>query len=130
MYVDLMDRKVGVSPASAVEFSKDLFPASFPFNRWTAQAVRYNENWGWFLGSVWEETVPGAKDKSGNPVYKYPLKINLVKPAAMKHNYVLFGEVPDGPGPLVPCRVKPKNRTKKRPRPQRIGKRPSASRIW
>jgi hypothetical protein len=69
--------------------------------------VRYNENWGWFLGSIWEETVPGAKDKSGNPVYKYPLKINLVKPAAMKHNYVLFGEVPDGPGPLVPCRVKP-----------------------
>jgi putative transposon-encoded protein len=110
LYLDLLDRKVGVSPSTAITYSEADFPASFPYARWTAQMVRYNEYWNWFTGEVWEETIKGAKDKSGEPVYKFPLKVNLVKTAAMKHNYVLFGEVPDGPEPLVPCRARPKTR--------------------
>lgn len=108
MYLlDIIDRKLGVSAGTATAYVRDDFPASFPYDRWQWQVRQYDNYWNWFLGTVWEETIDGAQDKSGNPVYKYPLRINMIMTTCMKHNYVLFGEQVDGPNPLVPCKVKP-----------------------
>ncbi len=111
LIVDLLDRRIGVNPSTAISalpYSEADFPAQFPYQRWTFQLTMYTEYWRWFTGEVWEEKIPGATDKQGDPVLRFPLQVNLVKTAAMKHNYVLFGEVPDGPEPLVPPRVSPK----------------------
>lgn len=111
-YVDVSDRMLGVSPIAAVtEFDSETLkrlPASFPHARWTHQSAQYTEFWKWFTGEVWEEKVSNSIDKSQAPNFRFPLKINLIRTAAMKHNYVLFGEVADGPEPMVPIRVRPK----------------------
>lgn len=107
-YQDIIDRKVGINPATAVAYSKADFPASFPFARWVMQQRKYEEYWHWFTGQIWEETIQGAQDKSGDPVYRFPLKVNMIKTAAMKHSAVVMGEAPDGPDPLVSMRVTPR----------------------
>lgn len=108
LYLDVIDRRVGVSPAAAIGYTQTDFPVSFPYSRWTAQQMKYLNYWRWFTGEIWEETIKGAQDKSGAPVYKFPLKVNLIKSAAMKHNYVLFGEMPDTNESAVPIRVSAK----------------------
>ena len=47
-------------------------------------------------------------DKHAVPALRYPLQINYAKAACMKHSYVLFGEVPDTPGPLAQIRINPR----------------------
>lgn len=110
IYADLLDRRVGGGASFLSTYVQDDFPAAFPYNRWVSQSQKYMEYWQWFTGEIWEETIPNAKDKNGNKVFKFPLKLNLIKTAAMKQNYVLFGEVADGPEPMVPCRVKAKQK--------------------
>lgn len=86
---------------SYIGYSKEDFPPNFPYDRWQVQQTRYYNYWNYFTGRVWEEAVPNKKDSEGNPIYKFPLRINYIKPAAMKSNYVLWGEVPDDTGPLT-----------------------------
>lgn len=115
LIVDLIDRKIGVNPSTAIAgsipYDKNDFPASFPYARWVTQLQRYGEYWRWFTGEIWEEEVRGGTNKNDEPLFRFPLKINLIKTAAMKHAYVLFGEVPEGPEPMVPIRCIPDPKT-------------------
>lgn len=108
LYSDILDRRIGLNPSTALGYTQDDFPVDFPYARWTAQQVKYNDYWLWFTGTVWEEPIKGAFDKANNPVLKFPLQVNLMKTAAMKHASVLLGEAADGPNPLIPIRVDPK----------------------
>lgn len=110
--VGLEDRR-SVSESVALEVlqleaaqKNGIIPATFPIDRWSAQAIRYRTYWSWFNGDVLEETVGQTKD--GRPIYRYPLKINPVRNFAQKHVNLLFGEVPDTPTPLVKIVAAPK----------------------
>lgn len=86
---------------------KDGFiPATFPMHLWRDQASRYDAYWAWHTGEILEEIVGHTKE--GEPVYRYPLKINPVRDFARKHAALLFGEVPDTPTPLVKTLIAPK----------------------
>lgn len=83
-----------------------LLPSSFPIQLWVAQSERYLRYWSWFRGDRLEETI-GTTDK-GEPIYRYPLKINPIRSFSRKYASLLFGEVPDTPGPLIKPTVRPK----------------------
>lgn len=83
-----------------------LIPQSFPLMQWATQKARYLRYWSWFRGDALQESI--GQTSTGQPVYKYPLKINPVRNFARKHAALLFGEVPDTPGPLVKHLVTPK----------------------
>lgn len=100
---DVEDRRVGTS--GAIPYAEDEFPALFPYVRWNLQVNRYFEYWRYFTGDIWNETVPNEKDENGEPILKYPLQINYIKTMALKHNFILWGEIQDGPGPIVPMRI-------------------------
>lgn len=91
-----------------VPYSKDELPASFPYSQWSQQVMQYIKYWRHFTGEVWREEIPNQEDEYGNPVLMYPLQINFIKTIAMKHNYVLWGEVSDSAENLVPIRCLPR----------------------
>lgn len=105
--VDIEDRRVGTG---LVPFDKEEFPGNFPIARWNYQQERYLRFWRHFTGEVWDEAVADKKDENGDPVLRYPLQINYARTLCMKHNYVLWGEVPDTPRPLAAVRVTPRRR--------------------
>lgn len=82
-------------------------PAGFPFYLWQDQSTRYLEYWRWFTGEVLEEVVGTTKE--GEPVFRYPLKINPVRDFSRKHAALLFGEVTDTSTPLIKAQVVPKS---------------------
>lgn len=101
---DIDKRRIGTT---SVVTSESDWPASFPVDLWGIQSDRYAKYWSQFTGQIWEETIPNSADENGIPQLRYPLQINYLKEICMKHSYVLFGEVPDGPQPLVPIRCVP-----------------------
>lgn len=109
---DIVDRRYGAGLAGVTESwaqSEDAkkFPAEFPIARWVTQYMKYQEYWRHFTGEVWEEIIEGQKDANGDPVFRYPLKINYIKTIAIKHNQALWGETDSVKGPLVHIRVEP-----------------------
>jgi hypothetical protein len=132
-YFDVEDRRVGTS--GTIPFEKAEFPASFPFARWNFQSQKYLTYWRYFTGEFLEETIPNQQDEDGNPILKYPLQINYIKSAAMKHNYVLWGEVQDTPDCLAPVRARPRlDAGQERPEDDEVQKAKEAenlvNRVW
>lgn len=107
LLIDLLQRKNGTASGfvDLAEFNKEELPEGFPVDLWNWQRERYDEYWRWFTGEVWDVVDPGTRTKDAKEILRYPLQINLIKTAILRQNYVLFGEVPDGPDPLVPTRV-------------------------
>src|SRR5258706_62287 len=103
---DSEQKRVGTGVIPSYE-SED-YPATFPIAVWGTQASRYLEYWRQYTGMIWNEEIPNSVDKDGNPVLRWPLQINYIKSACMKHSYILFGEVADGPWPLAATKCSPR----------------------
>lgn len=117
-FQDLALKRTGVSiSATAIGTDPSDFPQNFPMAVWSMQLQKYTEYWREFTGEIWDETIPSSDsgDNSGKEALRFPLQLNPFKRACMKHSYVLFGEVPDTPGPLAPirCSARRDPRTKK-----------------
>lgn len=94
--------------AKVFQLGMGKMPTGFPYPQWSEQMSRYEEYWSWWKGDVYNEIVGTTDD--GEPIYKFPLKINNVRTFARIHNSMLFGEVPDDPNAHSPVysRFKPK----------------------
>jgi len=85
----------------------ETIDSKFPTQDWHTWRDICRERWDFFSGKVWEETS-SAGIKDGKQAEKYPLHINPIRTFALKHAYVLFGEVSDGAVNLVRSRILPK----------------------
>jgi hypothetical protein len=83
--------------------NSDMLPPKFPLQSWNDQSGRYSAYWDWFNGDLLNQTKQG---EDGELLFRYPLRINVLRDVVRKHASILFGEVPDGPRPLVETRVK------------------------
>lgn len=83
-------------------------PVGFPLYAWLTQGSRYQDYWSWFTGEALNEEQEGISDENGDPVEKYPLKINIVRSFSRKHAQIVMGEAEDTYHPMVKPRVKPK----------------------
>ena len=100
-------RRTGSALAAAF-VSEDTVPHDFPMSEWSIQTARYMEYWRWFNGDEIEEVI--GTTKRGEPIYKFPLRINAIRTIARKHASVLLGEeMFESPEPLVRTRVQPKH---------------------
>ena len=74
----------------------------FPYSEFTEQTKRYAQYQDWFDGSMLDDT----QTQGGQEIDIYPLRINPLRTACLKHAYALFGEFPDDiSGTLVQPRV-------------------------
>ena len=73
----------------------------FPVEQDEANEARYIEYEDWYSGATLEETVT----QNGKEVEIYPVKINPIRGAVMKHAAVLFGDIEDDGRPLVTPRI-------------------------
>lgn len=103
---DLIDRKVSMGWVPFAE--EEEFPQSFPYHRWNTQLQRYHEYWRHWTGEKWQEPIPNVKDENGEPVLKYPLRINKLAITAKKHAATVLGEVQDSAPTAIPARIRPK----------------------
>lgn len=72
-------------------------PDDFPFDIYQKNLDLYNEYEAWFEGERLDDTI-----NSDNDEYElYPVKINPLFTASLKHAYALFGEYEDDSRPLV-----------------------------
>jgi len=82
-------------------FSLSSLP-EFPYSEYTTQSSKYQELESWFNGQALSET----QSQGGNEIDVYPLRVNPIRTACLKHSYALFGEFPDDiSGTLVQPRV-------------------------
>jgi len=79
----------------------------FPKEDWETWRSICRERWEYFTGKAWEEVITTGVGE-GKAAEKYPLHINPVRTFALKHAYLLFGEVPEGSHSLVNTRMMPK----------------------
>ena len=79
----------------------------FPKEDWETWRSICRERWEYFTGKAWEEVITTGVGE-GKAAEKYPLHINPVRTFALKHAYLLFGEVPEGSHSLVNTRILPK----------------------
>lgn len=85
----------------------ETLPEDFNFSQWADQSSRYEQYNHWFSGDALADT---RSTESGDLESQYPLHMNILRGLVRKHAAVLFGEVPDGPAPLVKTVVRPKKR--------------------
>lgn len=90
---------------SLLRLNATSFPQGFPTTQWVEAQVRLAWAWWWWNGRGLEEET--GKDSDGDPIYRYPLKINTIRSYARIHNNMLWGETKDDPNPIVRSRVKP-----------------------
>lgn len=64
---------------------------SFYYTDYMARVSLYKELDAWFTGAVLDEYIKAGKAK----IQKFPIRINPIRGAALKHAYALFGEFPD-----------------------------------
>jgi hypothetical protein len=76
----------------------------FPNSVYEGNKKRYAEMETWYDGTILED----QGDKSGKDVDIYPVRINPVRGAVVKHAAVLFGDVVDDGRPLVIPRMVPR----------------------
>lgn len=99
------EKRSYASTAAAIITDGDM-PEDFPFHLWTEQSIRYMEYWAWFTGARLSSDTGTTKD--GKTVSKFPLQINLIRTAVRKSAYLVGGEAPDNPAPVIKANVKPK----------------------
>lgn len=74
----------------------------FPYTDWNDKVSEYTETRTWFTGEALDQQV----DFSGKKADLYPVKVNPISGACMKHAHALFGEFPDDAvGPLLKFRI-------------------------
>lgn len=83
-------------------------PEYYPNWLWTSQTSKYSEYWDYYTGKVLEEDCPSGTTESGQPLKKYPLKINMAKLAVQKHSFALLGEYDEAS--VVDFHAKPKEK--------------------
>lgn len=94
---------------SGNSFSLEDIPG-FPVDEYTKNLTRYKEKLSWYLGDALDvETVLSASTsgKPGKKIELYPVRINPITGACLKHASALFGEVQFDARPIVPPRVVP-----------------------
>ena len=80
---------------------KDL--DDFPHSEYSQRLTLYEELGKWFTGEMLVDYVKVGKKK----IDKYPIRLNPIYGACLKHAYALFGEFPDDiDGSLIQPRVK------------------------
>jgi len=92
---------------SALTQDENKMPKGFPFHLWEKQQQRYRHNWKWFTGEYLSESA--GKTRSGEPIYKFPLRINPIKNFSRKHAAMLLGEPSENNARLL---IKPNVRVK------------------
>lgn len=103
-----MEMRRAGSATVALGVSSESMPPDFPMSQWSIQAQRYIDYWHWFDGTEIEEEI--GTTKRGEPIYRFPLRINSIRTFARKHASVLLGEeMFESPEPLVRTRVTPKH---------------------
>jgi hypothetical protein len=76
----------------------------FPYEEFSRRQTIYTECESWYSGSALEEVVVGKNNK---PIERYPVHINPIKRAVIKHVATLFGEWVQDDRPLVYPRILP-----------------------
>lgn len=82
-------------------------PQTFPMQQWYDQSGRYVAYWAWFNGDVLAQAKQG---EDGEILFRFPLRVNVLRDIVRKNTSLLFGEVEDGPNPLVTTHVQPKGK--------------------
>lgn len=101
-------RRIFVGEESGTFSLSDL--KDFPYNKWREKVAEYDEQEDWYSGDALKEQVK----KDGSKTNIYPVRINPIRGAALKHGTALFGEFPeDATGPLVRFRVLPNSEDQK-----------------
>lgn len=88
-----------ISTASTfgIPFSLSSMPG-FPYTDWLEKQEEYAEQESWYTGDALQE----EQSQGDKTVDVYPLKLNPIRQACLKHAYALFGEFQDElSGPLV-----------------------------
>ncbi len=98
-------RRAGYSPL--ILGRNDPIPDALPVERWNEQAEAYRQIWNTYLGRRWTEEDKAALSTTGEPVLKYPLRVNSIKQFVQKHASVTIGETPDANDTIVRPEVTP-----------------------
>jgi len=77
----------------------------FPDDEFSSNQGKYSDYWDWFQGTPLLE----VQMQGDQAVSKFPIKINPLKAAVIKHAYALFGEFREDSRPLVYPQFKPNN---------------------
>jgi len=76
--------------ASSPDFTLKSLP-DFPFSEYSELQTKYAECEEWFSGEALAET----QEQASKDVELYPLHLNPIRSAVLKHAYALWGEYPD-----------------------------------
>lgn len=87
----------------SLDYDGSKFGEAFPRKQWSDQTGLYASLWEWYSGDVLAEL---RNNDQNDQETQYPLHMNVIRTICKKHASVLFGEVPDGPQPLVKIVVK------------------------
>lgn len=81
--------------------------STFPDSEFSVNRARYNTYWGWYQGTPLLEM---QQLSNGKAVPKFPIRVNPLHNAVIKHAYALFGEFSEDSRPLVSPNFKPDKR--------------------
>ncbi|NJL73683.1 MAG: hypothetical protein HC892_00280 [Saprospiraceae bacterium] len=83
----IKSRRLGIANMTLDE---DRLPVGFPIPEWSEQVARYTRYWDFFTGEV----LTGVKGFTAQkePIYYFPLKVNIVFDYVIKHAAMLIGE--------------------------------------
>lgn len=70
----------------------DQEPIHYPNLAWARQSNRYRDYWHYYDGEKLDEEVEAGITETGAQLLRFPLRINLIKMAVMKHAFALLGE--------------------------------------
>lgn len=95
-------RRIFVGEETGTFSLQDL--KDFPYSKWQEKKKGYEKQERWYSGKALEEQLR----EDGTKTNIYPVRINPIRGAVLKHAAALFGEFPeDAIGPLVRFRVLP-----------------------
>jgi len=66
----------------------------FPYSTWTEKQEEYSKLCDWYDGTALDADI--QEQSEGDAIDLYPVKINPIRGACLKHSYALFGEFPEG----------------------------------
>lgn len=89
--------------------------SGFPYEEYQKNLSKYREDLSWFLGTALdiETQSTTASGKLGKATPLYPVKINPLMGACLKHAAALFGDVQFDARPLVPVRFVTQDKSQK-----------------
>lgn len=89
----------GVATLKSISLPTDKTPVGFPRDQYAQQSARYARWRSWYDGDALYVTYTPEGETQAVPLF--PIRIQQVRDICRRRSWVLFGEAPDTPEPLV-----------------------------